>query len=293
MRSSSQLFNVENVNFQSSRNLFQNLLLADWIAKRRVGGAYLDRYFFRCGGLRVEISQKSIRSSPPSDNLLGRLSDDPECLDEHRFRNDLFTTEGGAIMNPLTFLVNWLNGSTPIPNIQPQVAATITVAETAETAEWNGPINPYTYSGYATLVNPGSPNSPLQVSGILVAGSPAPLGSASVTVQLTGVPSMGTTAAGVRISATPVFSGWANPLPPQLLGVFGEGVAQIIGSPDPGPITLQWTLGFSEPGAEDGLPTYTLTIFLDETGVYIKQPKLRNPVQNPVQNPVPNPVRNP
>ena len=99
---------------------------------------------------------------------------------------------------------------------------------------------------------------------------------------------MGTTAAGVRISAAPVFSGWANPLPPQLLGVFGQGVAQIIGSPDPGPITLQWTLGFSEPGAEDGVPTYTLTIFLDETGVYIKQPKLRNPVSNPG----PNPVRN-
>ena len=33
-------------------------------------------------------------------------------------------------MNPLTFLVNWLNGTIPIPNIQPQVAATITVAET-------------------------------------------------------------------------------------------------------------------------------------------------------------------
>jgi hypothetical protein len=196
-------------------------------------------------------------------------------------------------MNPLTFLVNWLNGTTPIPNIQPQVAATITVAETVETAEWNGSINPYTYSGYATLVNPGSPNSPLQVSGILVAGSPAPLGAASVTVQLTGVPSVGTTAAGVRISATPVFSGWANPLPPQLLGIFGDGVAQIIGSPDPGPITLQWILGFSEPGAEDALPTYTLTIFLDETGVYIKQPKLRNPVQNPVSNPGPNLVRNP
>src|SRR5579863_10632109 len=108
-------------------------------------------------------------------------------------------------MNPLQFLVDWLNGTTPVPNVTPLVHVTLTVTDPTS------PNTPLTYSGWATVLKPGFPESGLQVTAILVAGSPVPYGAAQFTTQLMGVASKTRKSKPfVEFLPQPVFTGPAN-----------------------------------------------------------------------------------
>jgi hypothetical protein len=181
-------------------------------------------------------------------------------------------------MNPLHFLADWLNGTTPVPNVTPLVSATLTVTDTS------APNNPYTYSGWANLVTPGSPESALQVTLILVAGSSAPYGLAQFTAQLLGVvphaipvPKPGgggkPTAPAtpfVAFQSQPIFSGAASPIPAVQIPT---ATPVVIMNSSGVYIQLQFNFEYNPPGPNLFGTSYICTLFLEETGHFIKVPK--------------------